>query len=276
MAKLGNLAARVLVAVVAIPLLLLAIYQDTPHIAWGVVFVASLIAMYEFFAMTLEDKTDRLVSLFLGAGSVAALYWLPARFAPGLFATLIAFLPVTIYYLFRFGEMATVAARVAYSVTGIFYAGLLFTFLALIKRDLGGNDGANFIVLLLATAWLSDTGGYFAGKFLGKRKLYASVRPNKTWAGSVGGVIAAVGGAIALKIFLFGNRLEWVDAIVLSLVGSVLGQIGDLVESLIKRSRGVKDSGALLPGHGGILDRVDAVIFIAPFFYMYFVVRSGL
>jgi len=275
MAKLGNLASRVLVALVAVPLLALAIYQDSPHITWGLVFVASLIAMYEFFAMTLEDKTDRLVSLFLGAGAVAALYWLPARFQPGLSAALLAFMPVTIYYLFRFGEMATVAARLAYSVTGIFYAGLLFTFVALIKRDLGA-DGANVILLLLGTAWLSDTGGYFAGKFLGKAKLYPSVSPNKTWAGSIGGVIAAVGGAIAIKVFLFEDNLQWVDAIVLSFVGSILGQIGDLAESMIKRSRGIKDSGALIPGHGGILDRVDAVLFIAPFFYMYFIVRSNL
>jgi phosphatidate cytidylyltransferase len=274
MAKLGNLATRFLVALVAVPILLLAIYQEHPAFVWGLVFFASLVAMREFFAMTLEEKTDRRAGLFLGAAAVAAFYWVPERFSPGLIGFLLCTLPVLGYYLFRFGDMATVAVRVAYTTTGILYAGLLFTFLALIKRDFG-PAGGHLLVLLLATAWLSDTGGYFAGKFLGKRKLYESVSPNKTWAGAVGGVLLAAAGAAAIKLFLF-QELSWVDAAALAIPGSVLGQVGDLCESLLKRSQGVKDSGQILPGHGGMLDRVDALLFIAPYFYVYGLFRAGI
>lgn len=268
---LGNLASRLLVSVVAVPLLLLAIYQDTPHFVWGVVFAASLVAMHEFFAMSSADRTDRWVSTLLGAAASLAFYWLPARYGPHLVGFLTAFLPVALYYLFRFGDIESVADRFASSVVGIVYAGLFFIFLALIKRDL--PHGGDLIVLLLATAWLSDTGGYFAGKLLGKKKLYPAVSPNKTWAGAIGGVAAAAGGAVCIKLWLV-PELSWVSALGLAIPGSILGQLGDLAESLIKRSRGVKDSGAILPGHGGLLDRVDAVLFIAPYFYLFLAIRG--
>jgi phosphatidate cytidylyltransferase len=272
MAKLGNLATRVLVAVIALPLLLLAVYQPHPEIVWGIVFAASLLTMHELFTMTLDAPADRLPSLVIGAAATAAFYWLPARYAPFMTPFLASFLVPALYYLFRPGDIATVAARLAFTSSGIIYGGLLFTFLALIKRDL--PHGEDYIVLLLATAWLSDTGGYFAGKFLGKRKLYPLVSPNKTWAGSIGGVAAAVAGGVAIEHYRL-PELTWYDVALLAGVGSVLGQLGDLIESLIKRSRGVKDSGAILPGHGGLLDRVDAVLFIAPFFYLYAIIRAS-
>lgn len=269
---MGNLAARLLVAIVAVPLLLVIIYRDEPFLVWGLVFAASLLTMSEYFAMTLVERRDRIASLGLGALSALALYWVPARAGGQLLALTIAVLPVSLYYLFRFGELGSVADRLAHSITGIVYAGLLFAFIALLKRDLGPLGG-DLVVLVLVIAWLSDTGGYFAGKAVGKRKLYEAVSPKKTWAGAVGGVLCALGGAAVIKV----SRLDaqellpvgWTDVLLLAVPGSILGQLGDLVESLIKRSRGVKDSGSVLPGHGGMLDRLDAVLFIAPYVYLY-------
>jgi len=278
MAKLGNLASRVLVAVVAAPLLIWAIYQDSAVPTWGLVFVASLLAMSEFFAMTIADKFDRMVSLGVGTAAVAAFYWLGSSGEIGahlvdghiVVMALSTMVPM-FYYLFRFGDIANVANRVAFTVMGILYAGILVTFIALVRRDFGFDSpavGGHLVVLLLLTAWLADTGGYFAGKALGKRKLYPAVSPNKTWAGSVGGTLCSIGGGVAFKMFLLTD-MTWVDILVLTGVGSVIGQLGDLAESLIKRSVGVKDSGAILPGHGGMLDRIDAVLMIAPFYYLY-------
>ncbi len=275
MAKLGNLASRFLVAVIAAPLLLLIIYQDNSAWTWALVFVASLLTMNEFFAMTLKDRFDRMVSLGLGAAAVGAFYWLSGETEFALDGPMLALLIATvgplIYYLLRFGDMSTAAARVAYSTTGIVYAGVLVTFIAFVRRDFGYDDphvAGHLVVMLLLTAWLADTGGYFAGKALGKRKLYAEVSPNKTWAGAIGGTLCSIGGGVAFKIFLL-KEMAWVDIVLLTGSGSILGQVGDLAESMIKRSVGVKDSGALLPGHGGILDRVDAVILIAPYYYLY-------
>lgn len=264
---LGNLASRVLVAVVAVPLLLLAMYQESALPVWGLSLVAGAVAMYEFFAMTLEDKADRLFSTAIGVAAVLVFYWFDPRFHPGMLAFLTALYPSALYYLFRFRDIETVASRVAYSVTGVVYAGLCLVFLALLKRDLGPNSG-HYIALLLATGWLSDTGGYFAGKLLGKHKLYEAVSPNKTWEGAIGGVIAAAGGGVAFKLALVPS-VEWIDVALLVIPGSILGQLGDLCESLIKRSCNVKDSGAIIPGHGGVLDRIDAVLFVAPYFYVY-------
>jgi phosphatidate cytidylyltransferase len=266
---LGNLAARFVVAAVALPPLIYAIYMDSPHYVWGVVFVASLIAMYEYLAMGLQDETDKRVSLVIGAASCALFYWLDPKYQPALVAVVVAFLPTTLYYLFRFGDLKDVADRLNTSVIAIIYGGLMFSFLALLKRMAGGD----MIILILLTAWLSDTGGYFAGKYLGKRKLYEAVSPKKTWAGSVGGVAAVLVGAAVFKELRMHDAISWVDLLLLCGPGAVLGQMGDLCESLVKRSRGVKDSGAILPGHGGILDRVDAILFIAPYFYVYFLIK---
>jgi phosphatidate cytidylyltransferase len=274
MGKLGNLGARVAVAVVAVPILVYAIYQPRHEIVWGLVFLASLIAMYEFFAMTLSARTDRLVSLFLGAVCAAGFYWLPPD-VRGIAALLGAGLPAMLYYLFRFGDLGSVAARLAFTTTGIVYAGIAFSMLAFIKRDFGPS-GPPFLILVLATAWLSDTGGYFAGKAFGKRKLYPTISPNKTWAGAIGGVLGSVVGAIVIKLWLMPPWVTWVDVMLVAVPGSILGQLGDLAESMIKRSVGVKDSGQILPGHGGILDRVDAVLFIAPYVYLYQIVRAAL
>lgn len=283
MAKLGNLASRFLVAVVAAPILILAMYQDRPEFVWGLVFGGSLLAMYEFFSMALEDKTDRVASLLFGAGASAILFWLPGHRGGQLLAMFAAVVPISLYYLFRFGDMQTAARRLAYSIAGILYAGLLFQFLAMLKRDLGGDLGGHFVLFVLVVTWAGDTGAYFAGRFLGKAKLYPAVSPGKTWAGAFGGLAGSTAAAVGIKLgLLTGSAMAllpwfgWVDVFLLVLPGAALGQMGDLVESMIKRSTGVKDSGSILPGHGGILDRVDAVLLVAPYVYLYLLIRPQL
>ncbi len=290
---LGNLAQRFLVAVVAVPLLLLLLNYHRPEPTWVVLFIASLIAMFEFFAMTLP-KPDRLPALVMGGLACAAFYWLDSQTAEAynlsprsastgervLFGGILAGSAVTLilavvvpglYYLFRFRDIPSVAGRFAATVTGIVYAGLLLTFLAMLKR-IDPHAGATTVVLVLLVAWVSDTGAYFAGRFLGKGKLYEAVSPKKTWAGAWGGLAGSLAGVIVLKLF-FASWLSWLDVFLIAIPGGILGQLGDLAESLIKRSTGVKDSGALLPGHGGILDRIDAVLFIAPYVYVYLTIK---
>jgi len=288
---LGNLAQRFLVAVVAVPILLLLLNYHRPEPTWAVIFVASLLAMHEFFAMTLKDHPqDRKAALVMGALACASFYWLDsityAMYRPeskalrGLMTAgpaitmILAVIVPGLYYLFRFRDIPSVASRYAATVSGIVYAGFLATFLAFLKR-IDPDHGATTVVLVLIIAWVADTGGYFAGRFLGKAKLYEAVSPKKTWAGLWGGIAGAVVGVIVLKLF-FAKWLGWVDVFALAIPGCLLGQMGDLAESLIKRSTGVKDSGALLPGHGGILDRIDAVLFIAPYVYAYLLVKFSI
>ena len=273
-----------LVAVVAVPLLLLAFYQRSPVWTWLIVFPASLLAMWALFAMTLPAQRDRIASVIFGGLACAAYYWLnpastdaawvrPLAAGQDHLVLALAVIGPTLYYLFRYGDMATIAQRMAFTVFGIVYAGLLLTHVAEIDRDF--PQGGDWVVFVLACVWLGDTGAYFAGRFLGKHKLYPAVSPKKTWEGAVGGVLGSLIGGIAVKVIRLDD-LRWIDVVLLTIPGAALAQMGDLVESLIKRSTGVKDSGAILPGHGGILDRIDAVLFFAPWVYVYFSVSAAL
>jgi phosphatidate cytidylyltransferase len=289
---LGNLAQRFLVAVVAVPILLALFYYHRPEPTWLVIFAASLIAMHEAFAMLLPAE-DRRAALVLGGVATAAFYWLDPAALAGYSAVpavvrgaagagtavplALAVVAPGLYFLFRFRDIPSVAVRYAGTVTGIVYAGYLLTYLAklkLIERldGFGPGAGGDAVLIVLIVAWVADTGAYFAGRFLGKARLYEAVSPKKTWAGAWGGVAGSLAGVVALKL-ISAHWLSWLDVALLAIPGGVLGQLGDLTESLIKRSVGVKDSGALLPGHGGLLDRVDAVLFIAPYAYAYLVIR---
>jgi phosphatidate cytidylyltransferase len=124
------------------------------------------------------------------------------------------------------------------------------------------EHGGTWVLLSMWIAWSSDTAAYFAGRYLGKHKLAPRVSPSKTVEGAIGGLFGAMTGAFAAH-FWFMRDLPLPDAIVLCLVAGALGQMGDLVESLVKRGAKVKDSGSILPGHGGLLDRVDALMFTA-------------
>jgi phosphatidate cytidylyltransferase len=287
---LGNLAQRFVVALVAVPILLVVLYYHRPEPTWLVIFAASLIAMDELFAMLLPAG-DRRAALVLGGLATLAFYWLDPRalasFGGGLPRVLIGavsagptipllFVVVVpgLFYLFRFRDIPSVANRYAATVTGIVYAGYLTTYLAKLKL-IDRNQAGDTVLIVLIVAWLADTGGYFAGRFLGKAKLYEAVSPKKTWAGAWGGIAGSVVGVAALKL-VSAHYLTWLDVGLLAIPGGILGQLGDLTESLIKRSAGVKDSGALLPGHGGLLDRIDAVLFIAPYVYGYLVIRDAL
>ncbi|HEX8106874.1 MAG TPA: phosphatidate cytidylyltransferase [Kofleriaceae bacterium] len=286
---LGNLAQRFLVAVVAVPILLALVYYHRPEPTWALIFGASLIAMHEAFAMLLPAE-DRRAALVLGGIATAAFYWLdpmtlagygvPPAVLVGAEGTgqavplALAVVAPGLYFLFRFRDIPSVAGRYAATVTGIVYAGYLLTYLAklkLIERFQPG-EGGDAVLIVLIVAWVADTGAYFAGRFLGKARLYEAVSPKKTWAGAWGGLAGSLAGVVALKL-ISAHWLSWLDVVLLAIPGGVLGQLGDLTESLIKRSVGVKDSGALLPGHGGLLDRIDAVLFIAPYAYAYLVIR---
>jgi phosphatidate cytidylyltransferase len=285
---LGNLAQRFLVAVVAVPILLVVLYYHRPEPTFALIFAGSLLAMREFFGMTLPAG-DRKMVLAIGALAAAAFYWTDpltilaenhghlghfrwmSMEAPGLVAAFTVIAP-GLYYLFRFRDISSVAGRFAATVAGIIYCGFLAMYLAKLKL-IDPARGGDTVLLVLIVAWLADTGGYFAGRFLGKSKLYEAVSPKKTWAGAYGGIAGSIVGVIALK-FIHATWLQWSDVALIAIPGGILGQLGDLAESLIKRSVGVKDSGALLPGHGGILDRIDAVLFIAPYVYGYLLLRG--
>lgn len=159
-------------------------------------------------------------------------------------------------------------ANVATTVLGMLYCGWLplhLSFLRHLQCD-RFDDGLVFLVMLLISVILTDTGCYYAGRHLGKHKLAPVISPNKTIEGSIGGVICAIIGAMVIGLYI---GLEWYLSFAIGLICTVFAQIGDLCESLIKRDAGVKDSGDILPGHGGFLDRCDSYILTIPVMYYF-------
>jgi phosphatidate cytidylyltransferase len=128
------------------------------------------------------------------------------------------------------------------------------------------GDGSRFVLYLIALVWAGDSGAYFAGRFWGKHKMSPTISPKKTWEGAVGGLVSSVAGGAAVHLFFLptGGIAPWRLVIISSIAGGIVGQLGDLIESILKRSAQVKDSGQIFPGHGGFLDRVDSLLFAAP------------
>lgn len=263
-----NLAVRIATAAVGAPLILLLLYKGAP---WGFFLLAlpaTLIASWELFNMTHpEDRVSQVLGVV-----VTALVSCATFFSGGdsrVLATTIIVVPLAgpLLTLVRLGDMQTAALRACALGFAPLFTGIPITLLAILRRDLGA-DGPGYVVLTIMFAWFGDTGGYFAGRFLGRHKLYEKVSPKKTVEGAVGGLFGSVLGAL-LAHFWFLPSLSLEHGIPLALVAGALGQAGDLGESVIKRSFGVKDSGAIVPGHGGILDRVDALMLTSAVTFLY-------
>jgi phosphatidate cytidylyltransferase len=158
-------------------------------------------------------------------------------------------------------DLANAPRRVGLALLGTVYPGLLLSALVRIRQL---DHGEWWIILTLAVTWLNDTSAYFAGRFFGKRKLYPRISPSKTWEGAIGGALGSIAGALIVQHFWIPALAPW-GAALIGAGAAVLGPLGDLSESMLKRAFGAKDSGRLLPGHGGILDRIDALLFNAPF-----------
>ena len=260
---------RVLVAAVGIPILLpMLIYAG--HLVNFIFFlIVALIALGEFFHMAFQDDLAARRMGMISGGLLFAVWGLGIIYeAPPLLfhlAFVTAFIAVFFFFLFCPGDIKTVGTRVALGVLGLVYVnGLLIYFVALHNLE----KGWRYVIMLFAIIWLNDTGAYFAGRLLGRHKFYEKVSPKKTWEGSFGGVFLGLLGAFLFDALL---SLDWpaLHLVVLSIALGYLGQLGDLCESLLKRSFEVKDSGRIIPGHGGILDRADALLMAAPFLYYY-------
>ena len=163
--------------------------------------------------------------------------------------------------LFFEEKLENAPRRIGMAVLGVVYPGLLLSALVPLR---GLDRGEWWIILALTVTWLNDTGAYFAGRAFGRRKLYPRISPSKTWEGAIGGAAGSILGALIVQQLWLPRLPAWGAALV-GVGAAVLGPIGDLSESMLKRAFGAKDSGRLLPGHGGILDRIDALLFNAPF-----------
>lgn len=243
---MSNLTLRVLVGVVLISVALLAVvFGGIPF--WLLCVVLGLLMMAEWADLhATPPATKRLAQYALSVPLAAMMPVLGV--GPGFFA--LGLLGAAAFFV-------VIVTRMTGLARGIVYVGLPIMALLVLRRQ---EEGIVFTIWALALVWACDIGAYAAGRFIGGPKLAPAISPNKTWAGLAGGVLMAS---------LFGAFMHYRYGLALRLtlatpVLAVLAQAGDLYESWLKRTAGVKDSGTLLPGHGGVLDRLDGLVPVAP------------
>lgn len=264
---LTRLIAAVIGLAVVLPLL---IFGGT----WGLealVALVLLIGLDEFGGMAFPKARHWARFVLFPTGLLlyaTVLYAPPLLIGPTIGVCLLACL---VAVLFRAGPVDEHLSSAARLWLGLGYVAGLLSMLPLIRRF---EFGLAWIFLMLVVVWAGDSGAYFTGRAFGSTKLYEKISPKKTWEGVVGGLIASVAGALVVRHFGLPET-EVAEIAVLALVLGAGGVVGDLVESMIKRSAGVKDSGNIMPGHGGILDRVDSLLFSGALLWTWLVVSGA-
>ncbi len=271
---------RVITALWGIPLLIAVVWFDEP-LPWFTIFIAILggLAVLEFYRLLTASKIVPLTYFglawtlfFIISHDADLLSILKPYFDPGLLTPLLltsaVILPL-IWFLLRPQKEKAFTAW-AWTIVGILYVGWLLSYLVALKGLDNGINGRNWVFFALFTTFASDSAAFLSGRALGRHHLAPHISPGKTWEGAISGILGAV--IVSLFFILptpFVLPLNWGQAILLGLLVSIFGQLGDLVKSLFKRNMGVKDSGKLLPGHGGFLDRIDSVVFAGIVVYYY-------
>lgn len=262
---LPNVVVRFMTAAVGIPILLWMLYYAPTWVFALVGVVAAGIGASELAGMTLKEQRGLQVWMVLTTAAFAGVLILAGEVDVLAAATIAVVIGGALSILAGPDPMESAAMRMGWLIAAPFYIGGCVSMIAKVHQL---ENGGSWVVLSMALAWMSDTGGYFAGKAFGKHKLYEKISPKKTIEGSIGGLAAIVAFALAMR-FTVMPELPTVHAIVLAIVAGAIGQAGDLCISVIKRSTGVKDSGKIIPGHGGLLDRIDALLFTASVTWIY-------
>lgn len=229
------------------------------------------VGLFEFYRMMEAKGIRPFKTVGVIAGLVVAWYvYFEGGFYASLFLTLVLIAIMVLELFRRDGELAVF--HISSTIFGIFYVAWLGSHVILLRQlgeNIPGEDlGGMFVILAFALAWGTDTGAYFVGNAIGKRKLLPRVSPGKTLEGALGGVLVCMIVAFVAKL-TFAPFLATADALLLGIVSPAMATLGDLVESLMKRDVKVKDTSRALPGHGGMLDRFDSVLFVAPLVYYY-------
>ncbi len=261
----SDLALRLVTAGFTAPLILYLLFAGP---AWGFPMLAafaSALAAYELFGMVAPAHL-----LLRGFGVISTLILFAGvavpSLTPYLSAALIGLVVIgMLVALARPEPIEGAAHRISWVIAGPVYVGCTFGALAAIFAH---KNGGAWVLLTLFFSFMSDTWGYFVGRAWGKHKLSPVISPKKTVEGSLGGLVGGLVFGLATRA-VFIPEIPLLDVVVLSLVATAAGQAGDLCESLIKRSVGAKDSGNILPGHGGMLDRTDAMMFAASVVWVY-------
>ena len=255
--EINYMLTRIIASLALVPLLGIMLYGGLPLYITEIVLIS--IALHEFFKAFNEK-------------GIKPIYWLGDIFAVYMGAKNYFQLPISYtlslgFILFLIGIIYLLSCRndiidISITVLGIMYIGIFMDFIVLTMNNF--ELGKIYVWLIFIISFATDTFAYFSGYLFGKHKLIPKISPKKTVEGSIGGIIGSV---VCCVLFGYLFKLDLVHMTVIGSIGSIVAQLGDLFASSIKRYVGIKDYGKLIPGHGGILDRFDSVILVAPFVY---------
>jgi phosphatidate cytidylyltransferase len=249
---------------ILLPLIILIVLKGGTLLLACLLALLSALGIIEFYRMALPERGLERV---LAALSGAALIFIPFagndRF---IFSAIgLIFVIFSLLFLFRIRTIESAASEVAFALLAFLYIPFLLMHLVLLRQT---PFGIQWIFVMMLIVMTNDSAAYYIGSAFGKHRLYELVSPKKSIEGAVGGLAGSFCGTLLAK-FTFFPQLSFRDAALTALVVGMVGQAGDLFESLLKRSFGVKDSGTIIPGHGGVLDRLDSILFAAPVTYYY-------
>ena len=258
---------RILTTVVGLPLVAIIFIFGNIYVVDVAIAVVSAISLHEYFN-SIKGKFNPVIWIgYLASALIAFVHIIPKNLALNMIAIIIPSLIGLLFLQVIMSNMKTNVNDIAMTLFGICYITLFTLFLPIIH---GLPHGKILIGYVLIAAWGTDICAYVIGKTIGKHK-FSKISPNKTIEGCIGGTIGAVVLALAytyIMNLIFSMSLSYVYIIGITVILSIIGQIGDFAASSIKRYVGIKDYSNLIPGHGGMLDRIDSVIFIAPFAYI--------
>jgi phosphatidate cytidylyltransferase len=263
---------RILSALVALPCLYLLIAKGGPFWFSVLISVASIIALSEYYYITLH-KTGvsvfapiPLVGFLASQAMIYCAFRYPGRFDVIAGLVVLDFIVAAMIALRSYSSDSPVLDVVAKQVQGVVYIPVLLSTLVLVRGQ--ADEGIAWVFFILVLVAFCDTGAFYAGTFFGKHKLCPRVSPGKTIEGFIGGLSLTLIGGLVIRHFFF-PEINLVMTAVFLVTLSIVGPFGDLFESALKRTGGVKDSGSIIPGHGGMLDRIDALLFVSPVAYVF-------
>jgi len=262
---------RVITGVVGVPLVVLAIWFGDPWFSF-LIAAAALAGTYEFYRLYGFARKEPLLYVGLAWALVLVLSPHYQHRSPDVLPTVItATVLISLVWLLGRSSREKAFHDWAWAIAGAFYVGWMLSYWLSLR---GLEDGRNWVYLAMLTTYANDTGAFFIGRAWGRHKLAPAISPSKTREGVIGGLTCAIAGAIVVATVLnviSPFAFKYWQILVLGFLVGLFAQLGDLVESLLKRNMGVKESGNLLPGHGGVLDRFDSLIFVGAVVYYYVV-----
>ncbi len=284
---MSNLTQRILVAVIAIPLIIYVAFK--PYSLLGLTVIVALLAIHEFYGLAKAKgfSPQIVLGMLLTACIVVSFAHFRLQVNPTveLLPVVLIAGTISIFIAELIKGYPNPSVQVSATIAGALYIGMgLGGFYGIheyfyihgaenpltVDPHLVSIEAGYFLVAMLASIWICDSAAFFVGRNFGRHKIADRISPNKTWEGAIAGLIAAIATWLLVRVYIGGlEEVSLSTAIAMGLIVGVMGQVGDFAESMLKRDAGVKDSSTLIPGHGGVLDRIDSILFVAPLTYLY-------